>query len=181
MTPRRREDFTLDANLRTFFVAWRAENVYQYIYRSTSHAVKGERMKIEPTYRMYYVAPPEELEEIADTVEEVVGHLDQPQYHTVLHILAQRRPWRPRHTGWVNVIDQILHFGYAVIVFLPLMIWPSWYTAAAGGLLLGAIREWEQWKELDLKIPMIPDRLQDVLFFGIGAVALYFIINAFVN
>jgi len=135
-------------------------------------------MKVEPDYHMYYVAPPEELEEIADTVEELVGQLEGPQYHTVLRILALRHPWRPRHTGWVYVLDQILHFAYAVIVFLPLIIWPSWYTAGLGGLLLGTIREWEQWKELDLKIPMIPDRLQDILFFGVGAVVLYFIHDA---
>jgi hypothetical protein len=132
-------------------------------------------MKIEPHYKMYYLAPPEELEKLADRIGEMVTALDDPQYQTVLRILALRRPWRPRRTGWINVFDQFLHFSYAVIVFLPALFWPSWYMAGLGGLLLGIIREWEQWKELDLRIPMLCDRLQDALFFAIGAVALYFL------
>lgn len=132
-------------------------------------------MKTDPHYHMYYLAPPEDLEQLADSVEELVGQLDDPQYQTVLRILALRRPWRPKHTGWVNVLDQILHFAYAAIVFLPAFLWPSWYMAGLGGLLLGIIREWEQWKELDLRIPMIWDRLQDALFFALGAIAIFFI------
>jgi hypothetical protein len=130
-------------------------------------------MKIEPNYRMYYIAPPEELKKLADQIEELVGKLDDPSYHTVLRILAWRRPWRPRRVGWINVFDQILHFFYAWTVFLPAWFCPSWYMAGLGGFLLGAIREWEQWKELDLKIPMIWDRLLDALFFSLGAIAIF--------
>lgn len=136
-------------------------------------------MKIEANYSMYYLMPPEELQKLADEVEQLVGNLDDPSYHTVLNILAWRRPWRPRHSGWINILDQILHFAYAVIVFLPALIWPSWYMAGLGGLLLGTIREWEQWKEVDLKVLMIWDRVQDILFFGLGAVAIYFIHDYF--
>lgn len=116
-------------------------------------------------------------ESLADEVEETLRALSPEDYHHVLKIVALRQPWRPKHTGWVNVLDQVLHAIYAIIVFLPVMVWPSYWAAALSGFLLGAIREWEQYKNWDLFILMFWDRLQDATFFAIGATLLYHFIN----
>jgi len=84
-----------------------------------------------------------------------------------------KRPWRPKHTGWVNVFDQFLHMVYAVLILFPIVGWPSYWTAITTGLTMGAIREWEQYKNWDLKILMFWDRLQDASFFAIGALLIY--------
>ncbi len=130
-------------------------------------------MQGKEDYRMYYKAEPGELEEIANRVERLLKDLDEPRYHTVLRILAWRRPWRPKHVGWANVKDQILHLVYALAVFSPAIFCPSYFTAGLGGFFLGVVREWEQWRELDLKILMIWDRLLDVAFFVLGALMIY--------
>jgi len=111
---------------------------------------------------------------LADRLERLMKKLPAPQYHKVLNILAYRHPWRPKHVGWTNVLDQVLHALYAVAVLLPVLLCSSYITAGLSGFALGAIREWEQWKELDLKILMIWDRLQDATFFALGGLALYF-------
>ena len=114
------------------------------------------------------------LEEmLADQVERVLNDTTPAVYQDVLHIAALRRRFRPKHVGWQNVLDQVLHTSYAVIIFLPVLFWPSYWAAALGGFLLGGIREVEQYKNVDLMILMLRDRLQDALFFALGAVLVY--------
>lgn len=115
----------------------------------------------------------EQREKLADEVFNVIKELDPEDYHAVLKTVGFMRPWRPKHVGWVNVRDQFLHIVYAVIIFLPLVAWPSYWTAGISGFLLGGIREWEQYKNWDFKILMFWDRLQDALFFAVGALVLY--------
>lgn len=112
-------------------------------------------------------------EKLADEVVGILRDTTPIVYHDVLHIAALRRRFRPRHVGWQNVFDQILHTFYAAIVFLPVLFWPSYWTAALGGFLLGGIREVEQYKNVDLMILMLRDRLQDAFFFALGAVLVY--------
>lgn len=119
----------------------------------------------------------DELEKLADEVEAILTPLAPADYHAVLTMVGYRRPWRPKHTGWTNVLDQVLHTVYAIIIFFPLVIWPSYWTAALSGLFLGAIREWEQWKNWDFKILMLGDRIQDASFFGVGGVIIYYLSN----
>jgi hypothetical protein len=91
----------------------------------------------------------------------------------VLDGARMQRRWRPKHIGWTNVLDQLLHAVYGAAVFAPLVIWWSWWAAAVSGFLLGAAREVEQFRNWDLRIPMVGDRLQDAVFFAVGAVLLY--------
>ena len=119
------------------------------------------------------VAEPGPRESLVEQVFQIIGSLEPQQYHEILELVAMRRPWRPKHTGWVNVLDQTLHAAYAVVVFLPVLAWPSYWTAAISGFVLGGIREFEQFRNWDLRIPMILDRLQDAIFFAVGAVILY--------
>jgi hypothetical protein len=132
-------------------------------------------MQHKQIFKMYYGAAPTDLEKLADEIEALMADLDHPRYHKVLRILAYRRPWRPKRVGWVNVEDQALHFSFAAIVLLPALFCSTFWAAGLSGLVLGSIREWEQWREVDLKIPMITDRLQDISFFVLGAVCLFFI------
>ena len=118
---------------------------------------------------------PNDLEKYVDDVEAMISELGPDKYHQVLRIVGYRRPWRPRRTGWTNVMDQCLHAVYAFIIYMPLILWPSYLTAGLSGLLLGTIREWEQYKNHDYKILMFWDRFQDALFFGLGALALFFL------
>jgi hypothetical protein len=99
-------------------------------------------------------------------------------YHKVLDAAAMANPWRPRRRGWTNVLDQLLHMLYAAVVLFPFMIWPSYGGAAISGLLLGLIREVEQFHKVDLKIHMPWDRLSDIFFFVVGAVATYHVCTA---
>ena len=112
-------------------------------------------------------------ERLADNVVIVLRDTTPETYHQVLHIVAMRRRFRPPHIGLQNVIDQVLHTTYAAIVFLPVLFWPSYWTAALGGFLLGGIREVEQYKNVDLMILMLVDRIQDAFFFALGAVLVY--------
>jgi hypothetical protein len=118
-----------------------------------------------------------DLEEYADRVEEIIAPLSPEHYHKVLEILAFRRPWRPKRTGWINVLDQTLHVLYAMIIFMPLLAMPSYETAASSGFLLGIIREWEQWKNLDFRLLMFWARLQDAIFFAFGATIIYHLLQ----
>jgi hypothetical protein len=115
-----------------------------------------------------------EKERLADDVQGMLGKLELPDYHGILRILSLRRPWRPTRTGLTNMLDQLLHALYAVIIFLPVIVWPSLATAGLSGLLVGAIREWEQWKNQDYQILMFWDRFQDAAFFAVGAMILYY-------
>ncbi len=113
------------------------------------------------------------IDSLADAVFGVIKELKPEKYHEVLNIVGFKRPWRPKHTGWVNVQDQLLHMFYAVVIFSPIIVWPSYWTAGISGFLLGGIREWEQYKNWDFKILMFWDRLQDAFFFAVGALILY--------
>ena len=112
-------------------------------------------------------------EKLADDVERALSDTTPATYQQVLQIAALRRRYRPRHMGWQNLLDQVLHTSYSAIVFLPVLFWPSHWTAALGGFLLGGIREVEQYKNVDLMILMLRDRFQDALFFALGAVLVY--------
>jgi len=118
-------------------------------------------------------------EQIGDDVYALMAEMEPSEYHAVLEELAYRRPWRPAHTGWHNVKDQALHMVYSAVVFLPLVVWPTVWTAALSGFLLGAIREWEQYTGQDLHIPMLPDRLMDASTFAIGAGLVFAVARAF--
>jgi hypothetical protein len=48
---------------------------------------------------------------------------------------------------------------------------------ALSGFLMGALREWEQYKNWDWHILMFWDRLQDASFFAVGAVILYHFVH----
>lgn len=119
----------------------------------------------------------EEKEALADQCQVILANTIPEDYHEILNILGFRRPWRPKHTGWINVLDQFLHALYAAVIFLPVFIWPSYWTAALSGLLMGSLREWEQYKNWDWHILMFWDRLQDASFFAVGAVILYHFIH----
>lgn len=113
--------------------------------------------------------------ELADRVNEILSHVEPAVYHEVLRRVALRRPWRPEHRGWRNVKDQVLHVIYAVAIFLPVLAWPSYGTAAASGAILGGLREWEQFRGQDLGILMFRDRLLDVATFVLGAVLVFYL------
>ena len=115
---------------------------------------------------------------LSDTVTDLLDELDPSQYHAVLETVALRHPWRPKHAGWKNVLDQLLHAAYAFLVLAPVVVWPSYWSAAVTGFLLGAIREAEQFGKVDLKILMFWDRLLDVSAFVVGAVVLYHFFGA---
>ena len=112
-------------------------------------------------------------EKLADEVANVLRDTTPDVYQEVLHLAALRRRYRPAHVGLQNILDQILHTVYAAVVFLPVLFWPSHWAAAMGGFLLGGIREVEQYKNVDLMLLMLKDRLQDAVFFAIGAVLVY--------
>jgi hypothetical protein len=112
-------------------------------------------------------------EKLVDEVVDVLSDTTPDVYQEVLHLAALRRRYRPMHVGWQNILDQLLHAAYAAAVFFPVLFWPSYWTAAIGGFLLGGIREVEQYKNVDLMILMIKDRFQDAFFFAIGAVLIY--------
>ena len=116
---------------------------------------------------------PTPKDQLVDRVGEVLTNTTPAEYQEVLHRAALRRRYRPRHVGWQNVFDQILHTGFAALVFLPVLVWPSYWAAGLGGFLLGGIREVEQYKNVDLMLLMLRDRLQDALFFALGAILIY--------
>lgn len=112
-------------------------------------------------------------EKLADEVVSLLNDTTPAVYQEVLHLAALRRRYRPKHVGLQNIFDQLLHTVYAAVVFFPVLFWPSYWTAAVGGFLLGGIREVEQYKNVDLMILMFKDRFQDALFFAMGAVLIY--------
>ena len=72
---------------------------------------------------------------------------------------------------WKQVVDQTGHAVYAILVLLPVVVFPS-DTAAlvTSALIMGFIREWEQWRKADFL--HLRDRILDITFFGIGALLL---------
>ncbi|HSR42349.1 MAG TPA: hypothetical protein VLL48_09260 [Longimicrobiales bacterium] len=111
--------------------------------------------------------------DLTDRVTELLSQAEPSVYHRVLRSVAMRRPWRPEHRGWRNVKDQVLHVVYAAGIFLPVLAWPGYGTAALSGFLLGGLREWEQYRGQDLRILMFWDRLLDVTTFTLGAVLVF--------
>ena len=120
---------------------------------------------------------PEQIEALADTVEESLGDIDIVDYHAVLKTLGFRRPWKDSNTGWANVLDQLLHVAYAMMVFLPVVAWPTYWGAALSGFVLAVIREWEQWRNWDFKLLLPGNRLLDIASFILGAVLLFLLIQ----
>ncbi len=123
----------------------------------------------------------EEREALADQVEAVLNDVAIEDYHAVLKIVGFRRPWKDSNTGWANVLDQLLHVVYAMLVFLPVVAWPTYWGAALSGLILAVIREWEQWRNWDFKLLLPANRLLDVASFVIGAVLLFFLVQVIVG
>jgi hypothetical protein len=117
-------------------------------------------------------------EKLTDSVIDLLEDLDPADYHKVLEAVAYRRPWRPKRTGWTNVFDQFAHVVYGFGVFLAIVAWPSYWTAAISGFLLGASREVEQFTNIDLRILMFWDRLTDAASFSLGVVLLYHFLGA---
>ena len=58
-------------------------------------------------------------EQLADRVSEALVDTTPAVYQEVLHIAALRRRYRPPHVGLQNVFDQLLHTGFAALVFCP--------------------------------------------------------------
>ena len=135
-------------------------------------------MDHQKSFKIFYGSASADLEKLADRIEKMMKNLPNPEYHKLLSLLAYRHPWRPKRVGWVNVLDQLLHFFYSTVILVPVLIWPSYVTAGLSGFLLGVVREWEQWRELDLKILMFWDRLEDVFFFTLAGLAIYFVKTA---
>lgn len=111
--------------------------------------------------------------DLTDRVVAVLDHTEPALYHKVLRSAAMRRRWRPKHSGWQNVSDQILHVIYAGAIFLPVLAWPSYATAAASGFLMGVLRELGQFRGQDLRILMFWDRVLDVSTFTLGALLVF--------
>ncbi len=116
-------------------------------------------------------------EEAADAVFPMLAELEEPVYHRTLALLAFRKRWRPMRVGLADLLDQLLHLVYAAVVLGPYVIHPSWWTAAIGGFLLGAIREVWQFYNLDLRILMFGERLKDATFFAAGGVVVHFVVQ----
>jgi hypothetical protein len=110
-----------------------------------------------------------ELEQVYDILKD----LEPRDYHYVLKQTAKKRPWRPKRNGWANVLDQVLHAIYGLVLLLPILLLNSYWGAALVGFIAGSIREIEQFYNQDLKIRMIFDRLVDITFFVLGAVTIY--------
>lgn len=98
-----------------------------------------------------------------------LSSLDDATFHAVLDEAKMKRPWRPRRSGFVNVLDQLLHAGYGALIVLPVLLLPPVAGAMLAAGLLGTMRETEQYFNQDLQIPMLVDRFVDVLFFVLGA------------
>jgi hypothetical protein len=119
------------------------------------------------------VADATRREEVARQVFLIINDLPPEQYHAVLRQLAYMRRWRPRRTGPAAVLDQLLHAAYATVVLLPVLAWPSAGSAIVCGLVIGVLREIEQYFGVDLRILMPWDRAADVSAFAIAALLVY--------
>ena len=118
------------------------------------------------------------LDEKVRKVLEVLEGTDPESYHWILNAAAYRNPWRPVRRGWKNVMDQILHAGYAGLVLLPMMLFGGTLIGpAAAGFLVGGIREAEQYFKLDLRIEMWWDRIVDTAAFVAGGCMLYYLMG----
>jgi general stress protein CsbA len=121
---------------------------------------------------------PEQRETLATQIEGLFGAVDEnniADYHAVLKILGFRHPWKDSNTGWANVLDQVLHMTYVMVVLLPIVVWPSYAGVALTALLFALIREYEQWKNWDWKLLLFWNRTLDVISFVAGGLLLYFL------
>ena len=79
------------------------------------------------------------------------------------HTFWSDRPWDIKK----QFIDQAGHIVYSILVLLPVLLIPNQVIGCAcSAIVLGTIREWEQWKK-KYRLHLF-DRLVDILFFGIG-------------
>jgi predicted alpha/beta hydrolase len=75
-----------------------------------------------------------------------------------------------------QLVDQSGHAIYAVLVLLPVVVFPGSMMGLIGSaLIMGFIREWEQWRRADNL--HLGDRILDITFFGVGAFLLGLIVN----
>ncbi|HFE64731.1 hypothetical protein B1H10_05510 [candidate division KSB1 bacterium 4484_188] len=119
---------------------------------------------------------PQEKEKRKQKLNQVLEALQDTtprEYHAILNTAARKRPWRPRRTGWANVLDQALHASYGALLLLPVLLFHSYLGAAIMGLLAGGIREVEQFFNQDLRIRMFWDRMLDTSAFVAGALVIF--------
>ena len=68
-----------------------------------------------------------------------------------------------------QLIDQIGHAVYAILVLLPVLLIPNIILGTTtSALACGIIREWEQWRKAESL--HLFDRILDVCFFGVGGI-----------
>ena len=106
-------------------------------------------------------------------VLEILNDCDAPEYHKILNAAAQTRPWRPKRTGWTNVLDQLLHAVYGAMLLSPVLFVGSYLGAGLMGFLAGGVREVEQYFNQDMRIKMFWDRVLDTSAFIVGALLLF--------
>lgn len=120
----------------------------------------------------------EQTESLADQVEGLLpGDITDKDYHVLLKTLGFRRPFKDSNTGWANVLDQLLHMGYVMVVLFPVVAFPSYWGAALTAVIFALIREYEQYKNWDWELPLIANRTLDVLSFLAGGLLLYFLVD----
>lgn len=121
---------------------------------------------------------PHEVDSLADTVETVLPKdLTDKEYHALLKTLGFRRPYKDSNTGWANVLDQLLHMAYVMMVLFPIVAWPSYGGVALSAVLFALIREYEQYKNWDWELLLPWNRTLDVLSFLAGGLLLYFLVD----
>lgn len=121
-----------------------------------------------------------------EVVRQHVGRLHQElqpltdvEYHSILEKLGWKRPWRwvPAFWSKENWLFQLYHILYVFIVFWPLAFWPDkWFAWATAALIFAVGREYEQWKNWDWKVLMLPDRILDVLGHVVGSQILFWVL-----
>ncbi len=116
-------------------------------------------------------------QKLLEEVVTLINECEERDYHWILNRAAYLRPWRPRRTGWLNVLDQLLHAAYGAVLLLPVLLFHSLLGAALMGLLAGGIREIEQYFNQDLRIRMFWDRVLDTSAFVVGAVLIYYFLG----
>lgn len=118
-------------------------------------------------------------EVVRENVDKIYSELEPVsdiEYHSIIEKLGWKRPWRWIPTFWSkeNWLFQFYHVFYVIIVFWPLVFWPhKWYGWALASLFFALGREYEQWKNWDWKVLMLPDRLLDILGHVLGSQALF--------
>jgi len=79
------------------------------------------------------------------------------------------KDWIDKHLGrrWRKILDQPLHFAWAFVALLPVvLVGPLWWAGGLSGLLLALPREFiDQWP-----IDHWDDTLLDLAFFILGGI-----------